>query len=95
MDVTHDPARGCDAGRLAASIRESRDLRVKYVIWNRQIANSSPIGGHEAWAWRQYNGANPHSHHVHISVKADKASFDDEGAWGLPGTETGEAPATS
>lgn len=45
FDITHDPARGCDANELAEAIRGSRDPRVKYIIWNRRIANSKPIGG--------------------------------------------------
>lgn len=81
MDITHDPAGGCDAGKLAESLVANRDRRVKYVIWNRRIANSSPIGGAAAWAWRTYSGANPHNKHVHISVKPEKALFDSTDAW--------------
>lgn len=81
IDITNDPAGGCDAGKLAESIVGSRDARVKYVIWNRRIASSAAIGGSAAWAWRPYRGSNPHNHHVHISVKAEKARYDDEAAW--------------
>ena len=81
MDITHDPAHGCDAGALAEAIRGSRDARVKYVIWNRRIANPLPIGGQPPWAWRPYTGANPHNHHVHISVKSDKPSYDSVASW--------------
>jgi len=81
MDITHHPAGGCDAGRLAESLVVNRDPRVKYIIWNRRIANSSPIGSAAAWAWRTYSGANPHNKHVHISVKPDKAQFDSTAAW--------------
>ena len=84
MDITHDPTHGCDAGKLAASIRDSRDARVKYVIWDRRIANSSAVHGSPAWAWRAYNGPNPHSHHVHISVKPSKPEYDSEANWTLP-----------
>ena len=83
MDITHDPANGCDAGLLAAAIRASRDRRVKYVIWNRQIANASPIGNAPAWTWRPYTGANPHSKHVHISVRPEAATRDSEGEWAI------------
>jgi len=81
MDITHDAAGGCDAGKLAESLVANRDPRVKYVIWNRRIANSSPIGSAAAWAWRTYTGSNPHNKHVHISAKADKALFDSAAAW--------------
>jgi hypothetical protein len=83
MDVTHDPDNGCDAGHLAQAIRTSRDNRVKYLIWNRRIANYEALGGEEAWAWRPYHGSNPHDHHVHISVKPEKAAHDSVGAWSI------------
>lgn len=83
MDITHDPAKGCDAGMLAAAIRASRDARVKYVIWNRQIFNSSPIGTAEPWAWRPYTGANSHSKHVHVSVRPEPAARDSEAEWSI------------
>ncbi|HEX6903316.1 MAG TPA: DNA/RNA non-specific endonuclease [Thermoanaerobaculia bacterium] len=83
MDITHDPANGCDAGALAEAIRASRDARVKYIIWNRRIASSSVIGGVAAWTWRPYTGSNPHSKHVHISVRPEKAAFDSEASWAV------------
>ncbi len=81
MDITHDPARGCDAGQLANAIQASRDPRVKYIIWNRRIANSSAIGNAAAWSWRPYGGDNPHDVHVHISVKSDKPKYDSTATW--------------
>jgi lysozyme family protein len=81
LDVTHDPAHDCDAGKIAEAIRTSRDSRVKYVISNRRIANSQPIGAAPAWTWRTYTGPNPHNHHCHISVKPEKAAYDDERDW--------------
>jgi lysozyme family protein len=90
-DITHDPAHGCDAGAIVDAIRAARDKRVKYLIWNRRIANASPIGAAPAWAWRAYTGKNPHNHHCHISVKAEKALYDDESAWALPSAIVTEA----
>lgn len=83
FDITHDPAQGCDAGAIAALLHASRDPRIKYIIWNRRIANSSPIGAAPAWAWRAYTGANPHDKHCHLSVKASKPLYDDGAAWPL------------
>ena len=80
-DITNDPQGGCDAGALAEAIRGSNDPRVKYVIWNRHIANSATMNGLPPWTWRPYTGANPHDHHVHISVKPDKAAYDSEAPW--------------
>lgn len=81
MDITHDPGHGCDAGKLAASLHASRDSRIKYIIWNRRIANSAAVGTSAPWTWRPYNGRNPHDHHVHISVKAQKSLYDSTAAW--------------
>ncbi|HEY0489327.1 MAG TPA: hypothetical protein VGD30_07445 [Telluria sp.] len=83
FDITHDPAHGCDAGTIAALLHASRDPRIKYIIWNHRIANSSPIGAAPAWAWRAYTGTNPHDKHCHLSVKASKPLYDDVSAWPL------------
>lgn len=82
-DITHDAAHGCDAGRIAEAVRASRDSRVKYIIWNRRIANSAAIGAHAPWTWREFKGKNPHTKHVHISVKPEKAAYDSGSAWSL------------
>lgn len=81
LDITHDPTHGCDAGAIAEAIRGSRDARVKYIIWNRRIANPLPLNGQPPWAWRPYNGANPHNKHCHISVKPEKSSYDSVTSW--------------
>ena len=83
MDITHDPLHGCSGETLAEAIRAARDSRVKYIIWNRRISNSSLIGGAAAWQWRAYHGTNGHTHHVHISVKSDKAHYDSTAPWGV------------
>lgn len=83
MDITNDPRGGCDANTIAEAIRASRDARVKYIIWNRRIANSAAIGGSQPWAWRPYNGTNPHTGHVHISVKPDRANYDSTAVWAI------------
>jgi hypothetical protein len=80
-DITHDPARGCDVGRLAEAIRSTRDPRVKYLIWRRRIANFAPIRGAAAWAWRPYGGSNPHDKHLHISVKETRVHYDNTDRW--------------
>ena len=77
IDVTHDPARGCDGNVLAQALIDSQDSRIKYVIWNRHIASQTQA----PWTWRPYNGANPHDKHVHISVVTGQASYDATGNW--------------
>jgi hypothetical protein len=83
MDITHDPNNGCDANVIAEALRSSREVRVKYIIFNRRIANSSPIGSAKAWEWRPYVGPkkNPHTKHIHISVKSNKSNYDSTAAW--------------
>jgi beta-lactamase superfamily II metal-dependent hydrolase len=83
IDITNDPAGGCDANTIAEAIRASRDPRVKYIIWNRRIANSSAMGNSQPWQWRPYHGTNPHTKHVHISVKPDKSSYDSTVDWAI------------
>lgn len=90
-DITHDPGGGCDAGILAGVLLASRDPRIKYIIWNRQICAGSD--GPSPWVWRKYTGSNPHNHHVHISVKADKWFFDDTRDWAMPGEARPSVPS--
>lgn len=79
IDITHDPAGGCDSYALAQSLIDSRDVRIKYIISNGKIASGAD--GPSAWVWRPYTGANPHSHHVHISVRAKKELYDGTAPW--------------
>lgn len=84
LDLTHDPAHGCDAHALADALVASRDTRIKYIIWNRRIVSFTSIGGEPAWTWRPYTGANPHNHHMHVSARPEKANYDSTAAWSLP-----------
>ena len=81
MDLTHDPDHGVDSHALALALVASRDDRIKYVIGNGMIASGS--AGPQPWVWRKYSGKNPHNHHVHLSVKATKAAYDDAAPWTL------------
>jgi hypothetical protein len=76
LDLTHDPAHGCDAGEIAEALRVSRNPRIKYVIWNRRLFSSLT----RPWEWREYDGLNPHTKHVHVSV-TDETS--DDFPWAL------------
>jgi len=81
LDITHDPAHGIDARKLAQALLDSRDPRIKYVISNGQIASGAT--GKSPWKWRAYEGKNPHRHHMHLSVTSDVGSFDDDIPWEL------------
>lgn len=81
LDITHDPAGGCDAHRLADVLRLSHDARIKYIISNRRIASAVPKGSVPAWAWRTYTGPSPHDHHMHVSVVEAKSGYDNPADW--------------
>jgi hypothetical protein len=66
-----------DAGDIAEMLRLSQDKRIKYIISNRRIASSLV----SRWQWRPYNGANAHTHHVHVSVMDTPALYDDPSPW--------------
>ncbi len=83
LDITHDPANGCDAGKIAEAIRSSEDPRVKYIIWNRRICSFQKVGTAKAWTWRKYTKKNPHTEHVHISVRSMKEQYDATEPWKL------------
>lgn len=88
IDITHDPDDGLSCHVLAEALRKSKDPRIKYIIWNRKIANPDISD----FAWRPYNGANPHTLHMHLSVKQDGKNS--EKLWtAIDNTPVGEAPA--
>lgn len=92
IDITHDPKSGCDSYVLAEVLRAARDPRIKYIISNRMICSSVT----DPWAWRPYGGVNPHDHHVHISVKPERAQYDSTKPWALdaaPEATTSDHPA--
>ena len=91
LDVTHDPKSGCDAGVIANVLIASRDPRIKYIIWNRQITAGDD--GPSPWNARKYSGKNPHTMHVHTSVRASKAKYDDTSDWAIPGTAGTATPS--
>jgi hypothetical protein len=72
-DLTNDPAHGVDCSALSKLV--INDPRVTYVIWNRQIYNRARASE----GWRPYTGANPHNHHMHVSIKSD--SRENTSAW--------------
>jgi hypothetical protein len=77
IDITHDVAHGCDAGRLAQHLRNlgaRGDRRVLYVIWDRAIVSAKT-----GWKWVPYSGANLHTSHVHLSVTP--TDYDDTYSW--------------
>lgn len=90
IDLTHDPKSGFDSYRFAESLVQERDPRVKYIISNRKIVSGD--AGPQPWKWRAYSGKNPHNHHVHISVKSDKAFYDNRAEWKFEVNPPGTIP---
>lgn len=76
IDLTHDPKNGPDGQQLADKLIQ--DPRAWYVIFNGRIRYH---GGN----WQKYSGSNPHRTHVHLSVKQDKANYDNKSTWNITG----------
>lgn len=74
LDITHDPKDGVDCFVIANAIKT--DPRVKYIIWDGKIWNPT-----KKLSWVKYTGANPHTHHMHVSVKEEQIHFDSTVAW--------------
>jgi hypothetical protein len=83
IDITHDPKGGFDSYAFADMLLRNKDQRIKYVISNGRIGSGA--AGPSPWKWRKYTGSNRHDHHVHISVVADRAKYDDTAPWRLAG----------
>lgn len=76
LDLTHDPNKGCDVHAMAERLRASRDARISYIISNKRIFSST----NQPFTWRKYSGSNPHSKHVHISIRRNPHA-DNTGEW--------------
>lgn len=83
VDIPHDPKRGLDCSAIAAALVQSRDKRIKYIIFNGRIVSHKATWRRgkriPAWQWRPYNGSNPHKHHLHLSVRPEHC--DDYRLW--------------
>lgn len=79
-DFTNDPSGGMGCPWLATALINSRDRRIKYIIWNKRILSGA--GGPSPWVWRAYSGINTHEHHLHISVVATP-SCESTATWNL------------
>jgi hypothetical protein len=76
--------RGLKLGDFAEHLRRTNHRAVKYVIYNRRLWSKTRAGE----GWRPYNGSNPHTSHVHVSVGVgpdgrSTGPYDDTSPWGL------------
>lgn len=69
LDIT---VRGIDVDRLLR--HTTNDSRVAYVIYNRRIYTHSR-------GWYAYNGSNPHTNHVHVSIAHTSTAENDTKTW--------------
>lgn len=83
MDITHDPINGLTADKLSDVLFASRDRRIAYIIANRLITTPSGTGSGNYGPWTRYNGENPHTKHVHISILHGTYA-NDVSKWNLP-----------
>lgn len=90
IDVTHDPKNGVDCHELAKALCTSKDNRVLYIIWNGRIT----VQGTNLQKWKPYPGKNAHTHHLHISVRAEAVFYDTAVKWNLDGLKA-DAPKLS
>ncbi len=67
-DLTHDPKHGIDCKEIFEKLKE--DERVLYLIHNKKIWSKQ----YAKQGNRPYTGSNPHTSHIHISIKPDKAN---------------------
>src|SRR5690606_13354252 len=58
-----------DGVTITEALRASRDPRIRYVIHNRRIFASYDRPHRKPWEWGPYDGASPHTNHIHISVQ--------------------------
>jgi hypothetical protein len=77
IDITNDRDHGCDAAGIVNAMVRSRDIRIKYIIWNARIISSSV----QPWVWRSYSGVDPHTKHFHLSVAPEKGRYDSAALW--------------
>ena len=78
IDIDRDFNDGHDARELVNALQASKDKRLKYLIFERKITVKGDIT-----QWKPYTGVNAHNHHVHISVSANPALYDDVTEWKL------------
>lgn len=94
VDLTHDPAHGCDAHQWVRDVANRRDPRVKYLISQGQICSSYAARGFLPWTWRPYSGSNRHDRHAHVSVHDTPTSRNDTSSWFRAAKPVPAPPAT-
>lgn len=86
LDIIVSPLAGRGMGVVAAAIAHPSTQYIIHAgsIWNRR----------DGFRRRTYSG-NPHTRHVHISIRHTKAAETSTAKWALPGAVTPVAPPTT
>ncbi len=95
FDLTHDPANGVDCEKLSKDVvwdgRVTYVIWNKKICFtdkipSRSMAADEDCTSHRRYAepnqekvWENYHGPNPHTKHMHVSIRAD--SRDDLSPW--------------
>ena len=77
VDLTHDPASGCDCAPISEHLRVTKDRRVRRCIFNRRQWYAAHVNGYAPYVWQPYGGTNPHTGHMHL----DLLVLDDTSDW--------------
>lgn len=80
IDITNDVRHGMPGEWLATSLAVAGDPRVKYIIWDRHIWETS---GPHRYQWQEFGG-DPHTSHVHLSVEMTPLAVQSQILWTLP-----------
>jgi hypothetical protein len=77
VDLTHDPDSGIDCAVIFEKLKE--DERVEYLIFNKKIWSRARARAGN----RPYSGSNPHTKHLHVSIRLDSAGDTSPWFWWL------------
>lgn len=87
-----DPGVGGAMAKVVEKMRLSRDTRINYLIFNGQMVRSYDKPGIPAWDYATYTGSDPHTSHLHISIKKTAAARQDTRPWAIDHSEASHAP---
>ncbi len=81
VDLDEDLAAGTDLKSFAEHLRQVRDPRIRYVIYEDRIFKSYVSDAGPAWLWYRYSGPNAHLHHLHLSINRTATARDNLSPW--------------